>query len=161
MSGASSGAAPSPGRTGQPQCLLMLQRVFVLCFEYLKASPLQLARSIRLVGKSTSPMPLRFRGKYMLTPASREGAITCAAFSVHGDYIAIGGLDRKLHVFSLDNGQLHYSVGSPGPIKSLIWLPGTEQTLVCACHGGILMNVVIRPGVSTSFMTALSWNLTL
>ncbi|KAH9058169.1 WD40-repeat-containing domain protein [Lactarius vividus] len=93
-------------------------------------------------------MPIRFRGKYLLTPPTRKDAITCVAFSVHGDYIAIGGLDRKLHIFSLANGQLHYSIVCPSHIKSLIWLPGTEQMLVCACHSGILMNIIVRPGDS-------------
>ncbi|KAI9434626.1 WD40-repeat-containing domain protein [Lactarius indigo] len=93
-------------------------------------------------------MPIQFRGKYLLTHPTREDAITCVAFSIHGDFIAIGGLDRKLHIFSLANGQLHYSIVSPSHIKSLIWLPGTEQTLVCACYSGILMNIVVRPGDS-------------
>ena len=70
------------------------------------------------------------------------------AFSVHGDYIAVGGLNQRLHIFSLANGQLHYSIIFPSPIKSLIWLPGAEQTLVCACHSGILMNIIVHPGVS-------------
>ena len=93
-------------------------------------------------------MSLQFRGKYILTPPTREDTITCVAFSVHGDYIAIGSLHRKLHIFSLANGQLHYSIACPSPVKSLIWLPGTEQVLVCACHSGLLMNIIIRPGVS-------------
>lgn len=101
-------------------------------------------------------MPIRFRGKYLLTPPTRKDAITCVAFSVHGDYIAIGGLDRKLHIFSLANGQLHYSIVCPSHIKSLIWLPGTEQMLVCACHSGILMNIIVRPGVSNRL--DLSWD---
>jgi WD40 repeat protein len=94
-------------------------------------------------------MPLKFHGKYLLKPPTHEDAITspCVAFSVHGDFIAIGGLDRKLHIFSLACGKLHYSIVSPSPIKSLIWLPGTEQMLVCACLSGILMNIIIRPGV--------------
>ncbi len=101
-------------------------------------------------------MPIQFRGKYLLTHPTCEDVITCVAFSVHSDYIAIGGLDRKLHIFSLANGQLHYSIVSPSYIKSLIWLPGTEQMLVCACYSGILMNIIVCPGVSTTL--TLSWD---
>jgi WD40 repeat protein len=93
-------------------------------------------------------MPLQFHGKYLLTSPTYEDTITCVAFSVHGDYIAVGGLNQRLHIFSLANGQLHYSIIFPSPIKSLIWLPGAEQTLVCACHSGILMNIIVHPGVS-------------
>ena len=73
------------------------------------------------------------------------------AFSVDGDYIAVGGLKSRLHIFSLADGQLHYSITTPSPIKALVWLPGAEQTLVCACHSGILINIIVRPGVSTRF----------
>ena len=93
-------------------------------------------------------MPFQFHGKYLLTSPTHEDTITCVAFSVHGDYIAIGGLNQRLHIFSLADGQLHYSIIFPSPIKSLIWLPGAEQTLVCACHSGILMNIIVHPGVS-------------
>jgi WD40 repeat protein len=92
-------------------------------------------------------MALQFRGKYQL--AVHDDSITCVAFSIKGDYVASGGLRRRLQIFSLDDGKLHYSIITPSSIKSLIWLPGAEQTLVCACHSGMLMNVVIRPGVST------------
>lgn len=91
---------------------------------------------------------LRFRGKCVLSPPTREDAITCLAFSIKGDYVASGGLDRRLHIFALADGKLHYSIVTPSPIKSLIWLPGAEQTLVCACHNGVLINIIIRPAVS-------------
>lgn len=94
-------------------------------------------------------MTLQFRGKYLLSSPARGDAITCLAFSIKGDYIAVGGLDQRLQIFALADGQLHYSIIAPSPIKSLIWLSGAEQTLVCACHSGILINIVIRPGVST------------
>jgi len=87
-------------------------------------------------------MTLQFRGKYRLSSA----AISCVSFSVKGDYIACGGLDQKLQIFSLADGQLHYSIVTPSPIKSLIWLPAAEQVLVCACHSGILVNIIICPG---------------
>jgi WD40 repeat protein len=102
-------------------------------------------------------MPLQFRGKYLLKPPTHGDAITCVAFSVHGDYIAIGGLNQRLHIFSLADGQLQYSINSPSPIKALIWLPGAEQMLVCACHSGILMNIIVRPGVSALCLT-LDWS---
>jgi WD40 repeat protein len=95
-------------------------------------------------------MTLQFRGKYHLSHAD-ENAVTCVAFSVNGDYLASGGLGQKLQIFSLADGQLHYSITTPSPIKSLIWLPAVKQVLVCACHSGILMNVIIRPGVSICF----------
>lgn len=91
---------------------------------------------------------LRFRGKYVLSPPTREDAITCLAFSIKGDYVASGGLDQKLQIFALADGKLHYSIITPNPIKSLIWLSGAEQTLVCACHSGVLINIIIRPAVS-------------
>ena len=91
---------------------------------------------------------LRFRGKYLLASPMHGDTITCVAFSILGDYIAIGGLNQRLHIFSLADGKLHYSIISPSPIKSLIWLPGAEQVLVCACHSGILINIIVRPGVS-------------
>lgn len=103
-------------------------------------------------------MSLQFHGKYILTPPTCADTITCVAFSVHSDYIAIGGLDRKLHIFSLANGQLLYSIVSPSPIKSLIWLPETEQVLICACLCGILMNVIICPGVSDRLDLMLRWD---
>jgi WD40 repeat protein len=93
------------------------------------------------------PMALQFRGKYQLLSSAHNDSITCVAFSIKGDYIAFGGLERKLQIFSLADGELHYSIITPSPIKSLIWLPGAEQTLVCACHSGILINMVVRPGV--------------
>jgi hypothetical protein len=93
------------------------------------------------------PMALQFRGKYQLLSSARNDSITCVAFSIKGDYIAFGGLERTLQIFSLADGELHYSIITPSPIKSLIWLPGAEQTLVCACHSGILINMVVRPGV--------------
>ncbi len=102
-------------------------------------------------------MALQFRGKYLLSSSTREDAITCLAFSTKGDYIAIGGLDRKLQIFPLADGQLHYSIIAPSPIKSLIWLPGAEQTLVCACHSGILINIIIRPGVSNHLHPRLGY----
>ena len=94
-------------------------------------------------------MPLQFRGKYNLSSSAREDAITCLAFSIQNDYIAIGGLDGKLQIFALADGQLHYTIVAPSPIKSLIWFPGVEQTLVCACQSGILINIIIRAGVSS------------
>lgn len=102
-------------------------------------------------------MTLQFRGKYLLSSSAREDAITCLAFSINGDYIAIGGLDRKLQIFALADGQLHYSIIAPSAIKSLIWIPGAEQTLVCACHSGILVNIIIRGGVSNHLHPALGY----
>ncbi|KAI9457246.1 hypothetical protein BJY52DRAFT_1273588 [Lactarius psammicola] len=95
-------------------------------------------------------MALQFRGKYQLSSA-HDDAITCVAFSGKGDYIASGGLDRKLQIFSLADGRLHYSVIAPSPIKSLIWLPGPEQMLVCACTSGVLVNVTILAGDTINF----------
>jgi len=94
-------------------------------------------------------MALHFRGKYQLLSSAsvHEDSITCVAFSIKGDYVASGGHGQRLQIFSLDDGKLHYSIVTTSPIKSLIWLPGAEQTLFCACHSGILMNIVIRPGV--------------
>jgi len=92
-------------------------------------------------------MALHFRGKYQLLSSAHEDSITCVAFSTKGDYVASGGLGRRLQIFSLDNGKLHYSIVTTSSIKSLIWLPGAEQTLLCVCHSGILMNITIRPGV--------------
>ena len=92
-------------------------------------------------------MTLQFRGKYQLLSSVHRDAITCVAFSIKGEYVAAGGLGRRLRIFSLDNGKLHYSIVLTSSIKSLIWLPGAEQTLLCACHSGILINIIIRPGV--------------
>ena len=72
-------------------------------------------------------MPLQFHGKYNLSSSPREDAITCLAFSVQSDYITIGGLDRMLQIFALADGQLHYTIVAPSPIKLLIWLPNAEQ----------------------------------
>lgn len=83
-----------------------------------------------------------------MSSAAREDAITCLAFSINGNYIAIGGLDGKLQIFDLSDGQLHYTIVTPSPIKSLKWLSGAEQTLVCACQSGILIDIIIRAGVS-------------
>ncbi|KAH9168279.1 WD40-repeat-containing domain protein [Lactarius sanguifluus] len=90
-------------------------------------------------------MVLQFHGKYQLSSA-HDDAITCVAFSGGGDYIASGGLDRKLQIFSesLADGRLHYSVVTPSPIKSLIWLPGPEKI-------GILINVTIFAGDTMNF----------
>ena len=92
-------------------------------------------------------MALHFRGKYQLLPSVHEDSITCVAFSIKGDYVAAGGLGRRLQIFSLDDGKLHYLIVTTSSIKVLIWFPGAEQMLLCACHSGILMNIVIRPGV--------------
>ena len=99
-----------------------------------------------LIHHCPSLMALEFHGKYQLA-STHDSTITCVAFSGKGDYIASGGLDWKLLIFSSADGQLHYSVTTPSPIKSLIWLPGSEQVLVCACHNGILINVTILAGV--------------
>lgn len=99
-------------------------------------------------------MAVQFRGIYQLT-STHDCAITCVAFSGKGDYIASGGLDRKLQIFSLADGRLHYSVITPSPVKSLIWLPGFEQMLVCACNSGILINVTILAGVSNCLISKL------
>ena len=92
-------------------------------------------------------MALQFQGKYQLLSSIPEDSITCVAFSIKGDYVASGGSGQRLQIFSLDDGELHYSIVTTSPIKSLIWLPGAEQTLLCACHSGILINIIIRPGV--------------
>ena len=94
-----------------------------------------------------APMTLHFRGKYQLSSSVHEDAITCVAFSIKGEYVAAGGLRRRLQIFSLDDGKLHYLIALTSSIKSLTWLPGAEQTLLCACHSGILINIIIRPGV--------------
>lgn len=93
-------------------------------------------------------MTTKFKGKFVLSSSAREDAITCLAFSTKGDYIAVGGLHQKLQIFALSDGKLHYSIDAPSPITSLVWLPGGEQTLVCACHSGVLINIVIRPALS-------------
>ena len=90
---------------------------------------------------------LHFQGKYQLLSSTHEDSITSVAFSIKGDYVAVGGLGRRLQIFSLDDGKLHYSIVTTSPIKSLIWFPGAEQMLLCACQSGILMNIIIRPGV--------------
>ncbi len=90
-------------------------------------------------------MALQFRGKYRL---SSSGTIACVAFSTKGDYIATGSLDGKLQIFSMADGQLHYPLLAPSPIKSLIWLSGPELMLVCACNCGMIINVTILVGVS-------------
>ena len=100
-------------------------------------------------------MAVQFRGIYQLT-STHDCAITCVAFSDKGDFIASGGLDRKLQIFSMADGRLHYSVITPSPVKSLIWLSGSEQMLVCACNSGILINVTIVAGVSNRLV--LSWS---
>ena len=90
---------------------------------------------------------LHFQGKYDLSSSTHEDSITCVAFSIKGDYVASGGLGQTLQIFSMDDGKLHYSIVTTSPIKSLIWLPGAEQTLLCGCHSGIILNITIRPGV--------------
>ena len=90
-------------------------------------------------------MALQFLEKYQLSSSVHEDSITCVAFSIKGVYIASGG--RTLRIFSLDDGKLHYSIITTSSVKSLVWLPGPEQTLLCAYQSGILMNITIRPGV--------------
>lgn len=114
-----------------------------------------------MTGTVFHPMPLQFCGKCLLKSPTHGDAITCVAFSVHGDYIAIGGLNQRLHIFSLADGKLHYSIISPSSIKALVWLPGAEQTLVCACHSGILINIIVRPGVSALTLNRNPHRLTL
>ncbi|KAI0054759.1 WD40 repeat-like protein [Artomyces pyxidatus] len=91
-------------------------------------------------------MSFQLRLKYRLTRSKHAGDVGCLDFSHEGRYLASGGLDGKLEITSLDDGELHHTIETPGAISALNWLPKTPCKLVCACSDGLVINVSVNKG---------------
>lgn len=74
--------------------------------------------------------------------------VNAVAFSPTGMYLASGGDDHSLVVWSLEDGALHQRMLVKSPITALAWHPGRRSTLFYGCEDGVvgvITDVSVRP----------------
>ncbi|KAI9069148.1 WD40 repeat-like protein [Trametes sanguinea] len=74
-----------------------------------------------------------------------DRGITRVAFSPSGSYLATAGLDGRICVWEIESMQLLYSFDGDSPVLSLLWIPPTEDILVCGFHCGNVAVLKISP----------------
>ncbi len=69
--------------------------------------------------------------------------ITCALFSPAGRYLASGGLDGKVCIWDVDDGQLLHRHTGNSAVTAIAWIPSTENELLFGTKGGNISRLVI------------------
>ncbi|KAI1785308.1 WD40-repeat-containing domain protein [Ganoderma leucocontextum] len=78
------------------------------------------------------------------------GGVAAVAFSPSGTYLATGGLDSKVCVWTLSNQKLYHIFGGSEPVLSLAWLPNREDTLICGSQDGAICVLRVSPSISSA-----------
>ena len=87
-------------------------------------------------------MTLRYEEKATLASGHNRG-ITCVAFSPHGQYLASGGLDNRICIWSIDTFTLLHVVCGTSPVLSLVWEPPKDDTVFCGLADGSVATIQI------------------
>ncbi|OBZ77587.1 COMPASS-like H3K4 histone methylase component WDR5B [Grifola frondosa] len=77
--------------------------------------------------------------KFTLT--SHSASVNCVAFSPDGKYVASGGDDHALIIWSLADGSLIYRLLFQSPVECLLWHPDIADTVVVGCQSGSLFQI--------------------
>ena len=71
--------------------------------------------------------------------------VTSLAFSANGSYLASGGLDAKVCIWSTSMQKLLHSVKVSVAVLSLDWGKRGEDFLLCGLDDGTLVSIVLTP----------------
>jgi WD40 repeat protein len=89
-------------------------------------------------------MPLRYvpAGQFQ---GEHTDFITTLSFSPRGNFLAAGGLDGRLTIWSTETASLLHVVEghrhSPASLLSLEWVPPGENHIICGLEGGTIISV--------------------
>ena len=75
---------------------------------------------------------------------SRISGVTSLAFSPTGKCLASAGLDHRVCIWDVDNGQLIHNFVTGSPVLSLAWVPVRDGMLLCGCQDGSIV-VLMAP----------------
>jgi COMPASS component SWD3 len=89
-------------------------------------------------------MPLRYVRAGQLQ-GEHAGFITTLSFSPKGNFLAAGGLDGRLTIWSTKTASLLHVVEghhpNPASFLSLEWVPPGENRIICGLEGGTVISV--------------------
>ena len=74
-----------------------------------------------------------------------QKGVTSLAFSARGSYLASGGLDSKICIWSSNTQKLLHYVLVSVAVLSLDWVPQDEDLLLCGLEDGSIISVFLSP----------------
>ncbi|OBZ73424.1 hypothetical protein A0H81_07119 [Grifola frondosa] len=75
--------------------------------------------------------------KFTLT-SGHCATVNHVSFSPNGNYVASGGDDNTLNIWSLVDGSLLYKLLFQTPVDCLLWHPRISDTIIIGCQNGLL-----------------------
>ncbi|KAI9056718.1 hypothetical protein FKP32DRAFT_1585306 [Trametes sanguinea] len=84
--------------------------------------------------------------EYARLKRGTKGGVASVAFSSKGSYIAVAGtFDCTVYIWRVSDQKLMHTYKGSSPYLSLLWLPGSEDALLCGSQGGCLDHLQMTP----------------
>ena len=100
-------------------------------------------------------MPLRYDYEGWVTGPHTSG-ITSTAFSPNGKYLAAGGLDGLVSIWTLSNLKLYHTFVGNSPVTSVAWNPNETAKLIFGTIDGMICILELFPVCYQVFRSALT-----
>jgi len=78
--------------------------------------------------------------KHTLSHTHSE-SVNCLEFSSSGEFLASGSDDHSLIIWNVSTGQDLYHILFDSPVTALLWHPSREQTIICGCEDGTIVQM--------------------
>ena len=89
-------------------------------------------------------MPLQYQQHVTLSHSEgHSSGVTCLEFSPSGSLVASGSMDGRVCVWEVDRGKLLYAFSGRSAVLCLLWIPPTDNCMICGMEDGTLASLTI------------------
>lgn len=84
--------------------------------------------------------------EFLVALPGHTSSIRVLRFSPHGDYLASGGDDGLVLVFSTDSWEVVAKVVNVSPVTALLWNSAFPKTIICGFLSGAVVTICLDSG---------------